>query len=835
MSDLISNLPNNMVKGITLSNQHIDLFHIIDDTSKTEEQKKTEMIKYLEETKKRSASKSGKMEVVSEYIDYTAQKLQLSEEDKVKFINVIRKNLPSVFKRDEMIEILKKEGFDNAELLNDTLIEATDTILSRAKEGISDFLVLDKDGKPNVEASYQKVMAFYEHVISEGRYNRINFDDIASPTSFMAIQTDKTRPKKLNKAIEFCKKHNLSGKINSAFFYMHSHYPDNPSLTTKEDLIDYYNRYFDNISEIVQGSPVRSMDIFNEFVYRDQPQKIGENDYQYGQRHNGFHALLSLDDICQIVQRARKKMPEVEFVYNDDGWDKAEKRPGIFREIEEIRKHGDKLIDAIGMQFHTSVNIDINEIRKAVEECKSRFPDLNINITELDISEKIEGFDYENASPQELLAAQRVATFRKKQMMQSFKKLAEEGKISELTIWSQSDEMCFRGNDTKSSLNSYSQKENVYSGKDIEYSQEELWDYLQDISIVSRNIALNLAKQIRLNPQSLKNYEQIYKELAKGYMPEVIKYFDSNKDEILSILEQQTREPVQDFNAHTHTLRCGHADGFTEDFEYVNEALKTGMREIIFTDHVPFPKGEGIEPKVRMQYEEINDYLASIEYLKKEYKGLIDIGSGFEFEYLPKYKNHLQNLKSKTDLMILGQHFVERNDGARHYINGTSSKLSDEDLALYGDTVENAINSGLPDIIAHPDIFMVGREEFSEEEKRVAIQICKAAKNKNIPLEINMGDILKSSHRVNPNLSNDERMSEIVSRVKYPCREFWQIASQIGCKVVYGKDAHYPNQISEEKDYEIVKAVLGNELVNSLNFSKAPGIGKSLPDDHDDR
>ena len=47
MSSLISNLPNDMTKGITLNYQHIDLFLILDDKSKSDEIKKTEIIEYL--------------------------------------------------------------------------------------------------------------------------------------------------------------------------------------------------------------------------------------------------------------------------------------------------------------------------------------------------------------------------------------------------------------------------------------------------------------------------------------------------------------------------------------------------------------------------------------------------------------------------------------------------------------------------------------------------------------------------------------------------------------------------------------------------------------------
>ena len=49
--------------------------------------------------------------------------------------------------------------------------------------------------------------------------------------------------------------------------------------------------------------------------------------------------------------------------------------------------------------------------------------------------------------------------------------------------------------------------------------------------------------------------------------------------------------------------------------------------------------------------------------LQEKYKGQIEIESGFEFEYSDRDLAHLQELKSKTDKMVLGQHFVIDDNG----------------------------------------------------------------------------------------------------------------------------------------------------------------------------
>lgn len=39
-------------------------------------------------------------------------------------------------------------------------------------------------------------------------------------------------------------------------------------------------------------------------------------------------------------------------------------------------------------------------------------------------------------------------------------------------------------------------------------------------------------------------------------------------------------------NYHTHTFRCKHADG--EDKEYVEAAIKAGIKTLGFSDHCPW-------------------------------------------------------------------------------------------------------------------------------------------------------------------------------------------------------------------------------------------------------
>ena len=55
---------------------------------------------------------------------------------------------------------------------------------------------------------------------------------------------------------------------------------------------------------------------------------------------------------------------------------------------------------------------------------------------------------------------------------------------------------------------------------------------------------------------------------------------------------------------HTHTYRCGHADG--EDEEYVLEAIAAGVRKLGFSDHVMLPNFS--QPNVRGDFKEAEGY-----------------------------------------------------------------------------------------------------------------------------------------------------------------------------------------------------------------------------------
>lgn len=276
---------------------------------------------------------------------------------------------------------------------------------------------------------------------------------------------------------------------------------------------------------------------------------------------------------------------------------------------------------------------------------------------------------------------------------------------------------------------------------------------------------------------------------------------------------------MQKVNYHSHTHRCMHSDIDMLDEEYVKTYIEKGFKEIAFTDHCPQKEVIDNRPKVRMRYDQKEEYLESILQLKEKYKNQIKIKSGYEVEYLPGQEENILELKAETDVLVLGQHFVYGNNNELRIFG--KCEYTAEELKKYAKYVERALELGIPDIIAHPDIYLSKREKFEEIETEVAHDICKAAQKYKIPLELNLNNIFQRTYNENRILNNDsmDRQLERLKTVQYPRREFWEIVAEYEIDVLYGIDTHYRGQIEKwDELIELATVLVGKETIDKLNF-----------------
>ena len=234
------------------------------------------------------------------------------------------------------------------------------------------------------------------------------------------------------------------------------------------------------------------------------------------------------------------------------------------------------------------------------------------------------------------------------------------------------------------------------------------------------------------------------------------------------------------YNYHTHTYRCGHASD-SSDQEYVDAARNAGISTLGFSDHIPNTDLEYDEDDIRMNISETDEYISSIEELQEENPDM-EILTGFEAEYDPAKEEFLAEMSDKVDYMILGQHFVR--DG----MDKTNPHTVNYPIE-YADSVCRALNTGIFDIVAHPDIFFKERDtleseeekqQFDENAKIASRMICEKAKDMNIPVELNLSASYKNDN--------------------YPNKIFWEIARETEVKVVVGADAHDPKRLETMKE-----------------------------------
>ncbi len=251
-------------------------------------------------------------------------------------------------------------------------------------------------------------------------------------------------------------------------------------------------------------------------------------------------------------------------------------------------------------------------------------------------------------------------------------------------------------------------------------------------------------------------------------------------------------------NYHTHTARCHHAAG--EDRQYVENAIRGGMKVLGFADHCPWIFEDGHVSHTRMLPSELDDYFTSLTDLKKEYAGDITIYIGFESEYIPELMEAQDRLLADypVDYMILGEHFTEREPFGPY----TGFPSNDEAaFRKYIDLCIAGMESGRYKYLAHPDLFhFVGEDAVYEQEYR---RLCEYLKAHDIPVEINLLGVAEKRH--------------------YTSERFLRIAKSVGNTAIIGIDAHSPDRMDNREligQCRTLAAQCGLELVETL-----PGLG----------
>ena len=245
-------------------------------------------------------------------------------------------------------------------------------------------------------------------------------------------------------------------------------------------------------------------------------------------------------------------------------------------------------------------------------------------------------------------------------------------------------------------------------------------------------------------------------------------------------------------NYHTHTYRCQHAEG--EDRQYVETAIRNGMKVLGFSDHCPWFFPDGYVSSNRMLLSDVENYFTSLTKLKDEYRKDITIYIGFESEYLPELLPEQEKLLKDypVDYQILGQHFLTREPSA--YMGRTF----DEETILesYVNSVIEGMETGKYAYLAHPDLVgFSGKQEIYDKHYR---RLCTYLKQHNSPVEINLLGLVQQRH--------------------YPNEHFLKLAGEIGCSAIIGCDAHQPGRLDFRKEQEICRNMAYRNGLKVIDF-----------------
>ena len=662
---------------------------------------------------------------------------------------------------NKKIEYIRKSGiFDAEELqkfnsilqtgngnINKILTDINSTFSSEKIHQIfqtmKDYSPIEKTGVIGTDIeTYQRM--FKE---MNSSYNSITIDESAKYGN-VALLDGTFDFSHLQKALDFAKENGQQVRLNTLLFYMDCpdylyNLPVNEE--NKQRVKQVLSNYVEQITSFIRDngydSTVRSIDVFNELLNRFAMD--GEIPYQYR---------------GDIVQDSNIK----DFDNIKSGWLKFLNVEDLCDVISIARRN----LPNTDFMYNDDNLIDPRKIPATTEILK--------RIRQYEITHDIRLIDSIGTQ----MHIDNGVT--KEQIINMFNTLKQYGLPIEITEFDMVMISNIEGLSEEEIKNLRIQKINDFFAAINECREN---DSIRGFTIWSKTDAQNFRVALE-NEQRIKNGQEPIKTLHGGFY---------NND--MTDKKYKTKAKFQDFNYHTHTYRSGHSE-YVSDEEILKTAKQAGISMLGFSEHVPNPNLILPDEDHRMLLSEVDGYIASINKMKQENPDMT-ILVGFEAEFDPMKESFLGEMREKVDYMILGQHFVKNG------MQMVSQKGNPNYPLEYAQMVCTGIESGLFDIVAHPDCFMEFRDTISDENKasfeanciKASHMICQKAAEMGIPIEINLSPALNNKILSDGNLT-------------YPHPTFWQVAQEIdGLQVLKGVDAH---DLSAFKNVPQAEHLIGN-------------------------
>jgi HisJ family histidinol phosphate phosphatase len=257
--------------------------------------------------------------------------------------------------------------------------------------------------------------------------------------------------------------------------------------------------------------------------------------------------------------------------------------------------------------------------------------------------------------------------------------------------------------------------------------------------------------------------------------PEVTAPLRAKRNELPDFPTGPTANGAIYYDTHMHTPLCKHAWGEPE--EYAAQAIKAGLKGIIFTCHCPMP--DGFWPTVRMSDDEFDTYVALVDRAANAFKGQLDVRLGLESEFFPGVEPWIEKLHQRADFhYLLGAVHWQARDYLAKFETGTIEAFR----KTYFNHLAASAESGLYDCLAHPDLVKNYHPDswcLAIVKDSIASALDRIAKT-GVAMELNTSGLNKSYSEMNPGLEMLKMMAD---------REI---------PIVVASDAHRPHRVGEQ-------------------------------------
>jgi len=245
---------------------------------------------------------------------------------------------------------------------------------------------------------------------------------------------------------------------------------------------------------------------------------------------------------------------------------------------------------------------------------------------------------------------------------------------------------------------------------------------------------------------------------------------------------------------HLHTPLCNHAEGELE--AYIGQAIKRGLKEICFLDHLTISEtGKNLS----MPPEQVPFYFQAVRQAGEKYKYQIEVKVGLEVDFNPDHAAQVEDIAGAHEFDVIGSslHFFDEVDVVRHKGSWNRGEGdTDEIYARYYDRIQEMLAYDYFDVICHFDLIKKSDRRPSTSPEKAVDNILLTMKKKSIAMEINTSGY---NHK---------------TKALYPSLEIIDQCVELGIGFTLGSDAHRPEEVGRHFDraLPLLKAAGGRHL-----------------------